>query len=236
MEVVARGAGGPLTPDQSKSGAQGEQGGGRGNLNAILYVVAVLCLGVVVVLGAIMRGQFLDDRPQGDTSGSWFKDVVNFAADKRVSVETPRIGENVGNGTIQAMDLAPEAEQVRAADQIEAATKMVDAFLNIQYQNVQANIAAVKALATGDFLKQYNHAADGLVRLTTKAKATQTGEVVWAGLVSGDNDSADVVLATNGSVANKATNFKKLARTYRLQLHLELVDGQWLTSDFQYVN
>jgi len=226
-----------LTPDDAKSGAQQEQqSGGRGRLNSVLYVAVVLSLGVIVVLGAIMRGQFLDDHPEGDTSGGWFKDVTNFVADKRVDVTATRTGEDVGDGTVQAMDLAPETEQVRAADQLEAATKMVNAFLNIQYQNVEANIEAVKALATGQFLKQYNHAAQGLVRLTRKAQATQTGEVVWAGLVSGDEDSADVVLATNGSVANKATDYKLLARTYRLQLHLELVDGQWLTSDFQYVN
>lgn len=237
MEVAARGAGGSLTPDDSRSGTQEEQGdGGRGNLNSVLYVAVVLCLGVIVVLGAIMRGQFLDDRPEGDTSGAWYRDVANFLTDQRVDATTARIGEDVGGGTVQAMDLAPEDEQVRAAAQIESATKMVNAFLNIQYQNVEANIEAVKALATGSFLKQYNHAAKSLVRLTRKAQATQTGEVVWAGLVSGDQDSADVVLATNGSVANKSTDYKLLARSYRLQLHLELVDGQWLTSDFQYVN
>lgn len=202
----------------------------------MLYVVVVLCLGAVVVLGAIMRDQWVHDVPAGDTSGSFVQDLGRFVADQRVDPVSTRVGEDVGDGTVQAMEPAPEAVQVREADQIEAATKMVNAFLNIQYENVEANIAAVKSLATGSFLKQYTRASDDLVKLTQRAKATQTGEVVWAGLVAGDNDSATVVLATNGTVANKVTDFEEQARTYRLQLDLDLVDGQWLTSDLQYVN
>ncbi|MEZ0580798.1 hypothetical protein [Nocardioides sp. MH1] len=218
-------------------GSPGEQGRrGPGNLNAILYVVVVLCLGAVVVLTAIMWDTYRSEATS-DTSGGFAADAWNLVKDKRIeSAGETRVGEDVGDGTVQKMDLASEAEQVRAADQIEAATKMVNAFLNIQYQHVDANIAAVKALASGAFLKQYNHASDDLEKLTRRAKATQTGEVVWAGLVSGDKDSADVVLATNGTVSNKVTDFKEQARSYRLQLHLELVDGQWLTSDLQYVN
>lgn len=232
MEVVARGSGDSLTPAPPE-----EQGSrSRGNLNAILYVVAVLCLGTVVVLCSIMWGQFKDGHPAGNTSGGFASDAWNLVKDKRVDTEETRVGEDVGDGTVEAMDLAPEGDQVRAADQIEAATKMVNAFLNIQYDNVEANIEAVKALATGAFLKQYTRASDDLAKLTKRAKATQTGEVVWAGLVAGDDDSATVVVATNGTVSNKVTDFKEQARTYRLQLDLELVDGEWLTNDFQYVN
>jgi Mce-associated membrane protein len=220
----------------SQSGDPGQEQGNRsrGRLNIVLYVVALLCVALVGLLGARMWSAHEQDG--GDRTGNWFHNTVSVLEDKRLDHTSARVGEDVGDGTVQALDLASENEQVRAADQIEAATKMVNAFLNIQYQNVEANIAAVRALATGAFLKQYNHAANGLVRLTRKAQATQTGEVVWAGLVSGDDDSATVIVATNGSVANKATDFKKLARTYRLQLDLELVDGQWLTNNFQYVN
>ena len=44
-----------------------------------------------------------------------------------------------------------------------------------------------------------------------------------------------MIVATNGTVSNKLTEFEPVARTYRLQLHLDLVDGRWLTSDLQYV-
>ena len=73
------------------------------------------------------------------------------------------------------------------------------------------------------------------MKLTQRAQATQTGEVEWAGLVAGDDDSATVIVATSGTVANKLTEFEPVARTYRLQLEVDFVDGRWLTSDLQYV-
>ncbi len=153
----------------------------------------------------------------------------------RQSGKTGRAGEDVGGGVVEAMEAAPQAEQVRTADQLEAATKMANAFLNLDHETIEANLEAVKALATGPFLRQYTRASNDLVKLTRRAQATQTGKVEWAGLVYSDNDSATVIVATSGTVANKLTEFEPVARTYRLQLEVVLVDGQWLTSDLQYV-
>ncbi len=230
MEVAARGSGGPLTPE-----GPGEQGSrSRVRLNSALYVVAVLCLGLVVVLSVLMSNAHRDDG--GDRSGSWFESAVAVVKDERVSVAADnRAGEDVGPGTVAAMDPAPEDEQVRTADQLEGATKMVNAFLNIGYEDVEANIEAVKSLATGQFLRQYTTASNDLAKLTRRARATQTGEVVWTGLVAGDDDDATVIVATNGTVTNELTDFEPQARTYRLQLDVQLVDGRWLTSDLQYV-
>lgn len=225
MEVAARGTGGSLTPDHS-----------RVRLNVTLYVVATLCLCAVIFATGLMF--VVHSRDDGDRSGNWFEDTVSVISDQRVDPAASRIGEDVGDATVEGMDPASEEEQVRVADQIEAGTKMANAFLNLRYDDIEANIAAVSALATGPFLRQWTKATTsktGLVTLIKRAKATQTGEVVWAGLVSGDTDGADVIVATNGTIANKKTRFKPHPRTYRLQLHLELVDGQWLTSDLQYV-
>jgi hypothetical protein len=194
----------------------------------------VVCLGVVVILAVLMSNAHRDD--DGDRSGNWFADAISVIKDDRVAVAADtRAGEDVGDGTVEAMNLAPEEEQERTAAQLEAATKMINAFLNIRYEEVEANIAAVKSLATGAFLRQYTRASNDLVKLTRRAQATQTGEVVWAGLVAGDADDATVIIATTGTVANKVTDFEPQARTYRLQLDLELVDDRWLTSDLQYV-
>jgi hypothetical protein len=175
----------------------------------------------------------------GDRSGGWFEDAWHVVTDQRVDAEVEtRAGEDVGDSTIEAMEPAPEDEQERTAAQLEAATKMANAFLNLSYESVEADFENVSSQATGPFLKQWSTATTskrGLAALLRRSKATQTGEVVWAGLIAGDDDSADVVLATNGTVANKVTDFEPQARTYRLQLHLELVDGRWLTSDLQYV-
>ena len=58
---------------------------------------------------------------------------------------------------------------------------------------------------------------------------------MWAGVVSLDEDSARVIAATTGTVANTGTDNKPVARNFRLQLDLELVDGEWLTSNLEFV-
>jgi len=234
VEVAARGSGGPLTPGPTGEHADEQGGRSRVRLNSTLYVALVVCVSVSVILFVLMSNAHRDD--DGDRSGNWFEDAIAVVADERLAVAPDtRAGEDVGRGTVAAMDPAPEEEQVRTAEQLEAATKMVNAFLNINYEDVEANIEAVKSLSTGQFLRQYTRASDDLAKLTRRAKATQTGEVVWAGLVAGDPDDATVIVATSGTVTNELTEFEPQSRTYRLQLDLELVDGRWLTSDLQYV-
>lgn len=230
MEVAARRTGDSLTPRASGN----EEARGSSRLNASLYVLAVVCLGLAVVLSVLMSNAHRADG--GDRSGGWFADVVAVVKDEQVVAATDaRAGQDVGGGVVEALSTASEEEQERIAAQLESATKMVNAFLNIDHEQVEANIEAVKELATGPFLRQYTRASKDLAALTRRAKATQTGEVVWAGLVAGDADDATVIAATTGTVANKVTDFEPQARTYRLQLDLEFVDGQWLTSDLQYV-
>jgi Mce-associated membrane protein len=199
----------------------------------VLLAAVAVCAAGAVALGFLM-GNTYGNRADAVEDGGFFDRTGALLTIER---EAPgdRVGDDVGEGTVSAMDPAPKAEQVRAAAQIEAATKMATAFLNLDHENVEANIEAVKSLATGAFLRQYSKAAKDLIDLIRLAKATQTGEVEWAGLVAGDDDSADVIVATNGTVANKETEFEPVARTYRLQLHLDLVDDRWLTSDLQYV-
>lgn len=238
MEVAARGSGGALTP--GSTGTQGSNS--RVRLNITLYVVAILCVAAVGYLGARMWNDH--ERDGGDRAGNWFEDTFSVITDKRVGEDADdlpadtRAGEDVGGGVAQALEQAPADEQERTADQIEAASRMVNAFLNLRHDQIDANFAAVESLATGPFKRQWHTATTskrGLAALITRAKAIQTGEVVWAGLVAGDADSADVIVATNGTIANVETDFEPQARAFRLQLRLELVDGQWLTSDLQYV-
>lgn len=230
MEVAARGSGDPLTP-----GAAGEgEARSRSRLNRALAGVAVVCVLAVAGLGWLMELTY-GNRADAVTGDGFFDRLGSVLTIERQSEVSPRIGEDVGTGVVSAMEAAPLAEQERVAAQIEAATKMANAFLNLDHEDIEANIAAVKALATGPFLRQYTKASEDLARLVRRAQATQTGEVEWAGLVAGDGDSATVIIATNGTVANKETDFEPVARTYRLQLEVALVDGEWLTSDLQYV-
>lgn len=227
MEVAARGPGDSLTAESPE-----RQEGSGSRFDTVLVVVLAGLFAAVAGLGWLMKETYENRADAVADAGPWSVIRIERAD---TAPGSGRAGEDVGDGTVQAMDAAPRADQERTAEQLEAATEMVLAFLNLSHDEIDADIEAVKALATGAFLRQYTKASKDLVKLTRRAKATQTGEIDWIGLVAGDADSATVIAATSGTVANKLTKFKPVARTYRLQLELDLVDGQWLTSDLQYV-
>ena len=81
-------------------------------------------------------------------------------------------------------------------------------------------------------------------RYTLTATSDMTGwsitvpnrpEPVPLRVVSVDGDSATVIAATTGTVANKASQGEPVPRRFRVQLTLELVDGEWLTSNLEFV-
>jgi Mce-associated membrane protein len=156
--------------------------------------------------------------------------------DDSASGGSSKAGEKIGQAQIQALPAADDDEQDRTAAVIEAATKMANAFLNLDYKNVDASTEAVISLATGPFKSQYEKSAKDLALVASRAKSVQKGEVVWAGVVAADKDSATVIVASSGSVANKTTKFKAVPRNYRLQLDLANEDGAWLTNDLQFVS
>lgn len=127
------------------------------------------------------------------------------------------------------------AEQERYGDVLAAARKEIEAFVNIDYRNAQESIDAVAAGATGDFAKQYDSSAKNVLKILTRAKSVMDGTVVWAGVVDADRDSASVIVATNGTVANASTDNKPVARQFRIKVDLVLEDGDWLTNNVEFV-
>lgn len=186
----------------------------RVRLNIALYAATVICGCVAILLLYIHV-------TSGDTVDG--TDVVSGA------------GEDVGRGVVEPVPLADEAEQKRTAAQLEAASKMVTAFVNFDYREPDRTIEAVTSMATGDFKDQYAKGATSLKKLANEAQSDMVAKVVWTGLVAGDDDTATVIVATSGVVKNKTTQFQEEARNYRLQLELVLEDGRWLTKDLQYV-
>ena len=130
---------------------------------------------------------------------------------------------------------AAKSDQQRYGSVLQSATAETEAFINIDYREAQASIDAVAAGATGEFKKQYSEASEAVLEVLAQEQSVMEGEVVWAGVVSLDADSARVIAATSGTVANKASGGQPVARAFRLQLDLELVEGEWLTSNLEFV-
>lgn len=207
----------------------------RGNLRLNLVLYGILLLGVVAAVlgGFAMREKY--DADGGDMAGGWWDRTTNVLLDRRPEVGGSRAGDYVGTAQISAVSLADAAEQERTAAVLDSATQMANALLNINYKNVQATVSKVRSLATGTFLSQYEKSEHGVATAARRAKAVQTSKVVWTGLVGSDPDSATVIVASTGTVANKVTHYKPVSRTYRLQLDLVQQDGKWLTRDLQFV-
>jgi hypothetical protein len=97
-----------------------------------------------------MMGEQYGDRADAVEDGGWLDRTWSLLSIERADESvSSRAGEDVGNGTVEALALAPEEEQEQTAVQLEAATKMANAFLNLQHEEIEANIEAVKSLATG---------------------------------------------------------------------------------------
>jgi Mce-associated membrane protein len=136
--------------------------------------------------------------------------------------------------THQAEERA-QAEQERYGEVIAAATEEAEAFINIKYEDAQDSIDRVAEGATGDFKKQYSSSTKGVLQVLKQEESSMEGEVLWAGVVDVDEDSATVIAATSGTVANRQTNNQPVARNFRLRLDLVREDGRWLTNDLQFV-
>ena len=210
MEVDAGRAGGePVTSEPPTSSEDSRVG-----LNITLWIVVILCGALAI-------------------TGLWWN--IDKQREDAPASSSSRAGEKIGDAQIQALPQADETEQKRSAAVIDAATKMSNAFLNLSYEDLDAASAAVMSLATGEFRTQYQQSTEGLAKVARRAKSVQTGEVVWAGVVAADEDSATVIVASSGTVANTTTKNKPVPRHYRLQLDLSLEDGKWLTRDLQFV-
>ncbi len=122
-----------------------------------------------------------------------------------------------------------EADPARRAV-LDAATDMAEAFLNLSWTTIDADVAQVRELATDPFRDEYAASSGRLVELIRANRTVQQSRVLVAGLARAEDHTATVVLAAEGSSRNDGSTAKPVARRYRLELDLRLVDGFWLTS------
>ncbi|GAA4805111.1 hypothetical protein ACFQ0K_00285 [Nocardioides caeni] len=213
---MTAGAGAPRHDDDERS---------RIRLNVGLYVATVALACVAVFLGVLLRHDDVDVK-------FW---TADFWSGEKASAERPGEGVDVGRGVVEAVDQAPESDQDRIGEQLAAATRLVDAFANLDHADPAASMDVVRSLATGDFQEQYDKGAAELEELAVKAKSTMVSAVVWSGLVAGDDDSATVIVATSGTVKNKTTKFEEESVNYRIQVQLVRDGDDWLANDLQFV-
>lgn len=138
-----------------------------------------------------------------------------------ISMTVPRIGA------------AGDRDQ-RRTEVLEAARQQAVNFTTLDHRHLDRDLGRVLAGSTGDFRKQFRQGTEDLSRLVTANQAVSDGEVLEAGIVSDDDDSARVLVVADSTVTNSETADPQ-RRHYRLQLDLVHRGDRWLVSDLQFV-
>lgn len=108
------------------------------------------------------------------------------------------------------------------ADVQTAATKAMQAFLDVDYHTMNRDIAAVKALSTGTFLKQYAQSAVDLRSAVQEAQSVATGTVTHVGVSSVTGETAVAMVAARVVVTNNQTKGRKATATCRAGAQCDL--------------
>ena len=128
------------------------------------------------------------------------------------------------------------AQHARYDAALDAATEEVTAFANVSHETAEADLARIAAGATGQLRDRYTEDVRRFVTSLRRNRTVTTGEVVWAGVVRVDASGATVLVATDGTRADRRTKDEPVDRDLRLRLRLVLVDDVWLTSEIGLVD
>jgi Mce-associated membrane protein len=129
---------------------------------------------------------------------------------------------------------AASARDDRRTAVLAAARQEAVNFTTLDYRRVDRDLGRVLAGATGDFRRQFRKGTSDLTSLVSENKAVSQGEVLDAGIVSDDADSARVLVVADSTVTNTAQTTPQ-KRHYRMQLDLVRHGARWLVSDLQFV-
>ena len=135
--------------------------------------------------------------------------------------------------TVPRISAAGDRDQ-RRTEVLEAARQQAVNFTTLDYEHLDRDLGRVLAGATGDFRAQFEKGTKDLSQLVTANQAVSEGEVLEAGIVSDDADSARVLVVADSTVTNSASADPQ-RRHYRLQMDLVHRGDRWLVSDLQFV-
>lgn len=115
-----------------------------------------------------------------------------------------------------------------------AARQQAVNFTTLDYRALDRDLDRVLSGSTGEFRKQFEAGTKDLTELVTKNRAVSEGEVLEAGIVTSDDDSARVLVVADSTVTNAGTE-KPDKRHYRIQMDLVREGNRWLVSDLEFV-
>jgi Mce-associated membrane protein len=117
---------------------------------------------------------------------------------------------------------------------VAAARQFTIDFVSISASTVDSDLQRVTTGATGDFADEYARGKTQVRAAVVENEVRSDGTVLRAGLVSGDSDSAVVLVAVDATVSNVKAPQGRAAH-YRIKVDLVKEDGRWLVSKLEFV-
>jgi Mce-associated membrane protein len=126
------------------------------------------------------------------------------------------------------------ADERRRQDILQAARQQGVNFTTLDYRSIDEDLDRVLASSTGTFRDEFQAGSQEVTDLVVANQTVSTGEVLEAGIVTADRDSARVLVVADSAVTN-ASDQELPTRHYRMQIDLVLQRGRWLTSGLDFV-
>jgi Mce-associated membrane protein len=118
---------------------------------------------------------------------------------------------------------------------VAAARQVTLNFVSINASTVDGDLARIATGATGEFKDEFTRGMAQVRAAVVENNVESRGSVLRAGLVSGDLDSAVVLVAIDATVKNVRAPEGRLSH-YRIQVDMAKVkSGGWLVSRLQFV-
>ncbi|RNL64809.1 hypothetical protein EFK50_02110 [Nocardioides marmoriginsengisoli] len=123
------------------------------------------------------------------------------------------------------------------------ARRMMSDFVNLDYNDIDADTKRVLGYATGKFKTDYSNDLVELTALTRQRRAVSTGDVLKVGIGQVDEKTAIVSVAVDTKVTNTTTEAAKKAGKgpgyqelgYMFKLTMNHVGDRWLIADLEVI-
>ncbi|TQJ49559.1 hypothetical protein [Phycicoccus sp. SLBN-51] len=129
---------------------------------------------------------------------------------------------------------AAHQDQQARAEAVAAAKQLAVNFVTVDYQHVDDDIARVRGGATGTFLQSYSSSVAVLKKVLVQNKTVSRAERTEAALVSGDRDSAVVLVGVVAPTQNTSVPDGE-KKTYRMRLELRKASDAWKVENLEFV-
>ena len=126
-------------------------------------------------------------------------------------------------------------DEKRNSEVLDVTREVVAGLVSLDYRRSKADLDRIKSVATGSFQQQFEQLATSFEQVLSSGEVLSTGSVKEAGIITADDDAAQVLAAVSSIVKNtEAPDGQQ--RVYRMKVDLTAADHAWTVSNVEFVS